>query len=581
MAFIVSLKRQLLTGCDFVLSHPFGSKSGFLTRFIFSCLLAVAFSPRLTIASTNVAYTLVSGIPFPAHNVHDDRDPTITYRGAWSRSRYPRRLQATQSYSNQPGASAEFKFQGPTISIIYGRQTNGGSFTITIDDSILLDTIDSLSTSEVGEQLVTYSDLGDGPHKVTVQAVGQPNAAINDHFCVLDGFIVGGPAAQMVDDQSGQLAWTGPWMPYKFRNGLSGTVSFSKNQGAKASFTFSGTSISWVYAKQQNAGIAQVSIDGVPVDSVDQYSPISLGYQVNTYSGLVEGTHVISIEVSGRRNPSASDTYVIVDAFMSDIAALSSSIQDNSDAVSVGSWQKVQTKSCYGGTESVSTESGSSLSFNFEGSWATILFAMRPNAGIVQVIIDDVVNTTLDLYSPLELTQQAFTWNNLGSGQHSIRVLFTGTANPRSLNRMVNVDGFIAGASKTRVPSIDGQVVAVAHQIDSLATAATTNDAAIAELRSAVAAIAERLSAMTASLAGISPVIPTFVDSEIPSGVINGINVSFSLTAAPSPSESLKVYKNGLLLKKDADYTVDGSAILFLSSAIPQAADQLMVSYRK
>ena len=77
---------------------------------------------------------------------------------------------------------------------------------------------------------------------------------------------------------------------------------------------------------------------------------------------------------------------------------------------------------------------------------------------------------------------------------------------------------------------------------------------------------------------GTSAVI---VDSEIPTGTINGTNLAFTLAFAPSPAVSLKLYKNGLLLSQSGDYTVSGSTITFASTATaPQIGDSLLASYR-
>jgi len=73
---------------------------------------------------------------------------------------------------------------------------------------------------------------------------------------------------------------------------------------------------------------------------------------------------------------------------------------------------------------------------------------------------------------------------------------------------------------------------------------------------------------------------PTFVDAEIPGGTLNGVNSSFSLANAPSPSTSLQLFRNGLLLNQTGDYSLSGNAITFLSGAIPQTGDALLASYR-
>jgi hypothetical protein len=73
-----------------------------------------------------------------------------------------------------------------------------------------------------------------------------------------------------------------------------------------------------------------------------------------------------------------------------------------------------------------------------------------------------------------------------------------------------------------------------------------------------------------------------FVDSEVPTGAVNGSNSTFSLVSTPQPSSSLALYRNGLLQRAGAgnDYTISGSTITFLSGATPQTGDLLLAFYR-
>lgn len=73
--------------------------------------------------------------------------------------------------------------------------------------------------------------------------------------------------------------------------------------------------------------------------------------------------------------------------------------------------------------------------------------------------------------------------------------------------------------------------------------------------------------------------LPSFVNGEAPSGQINGLNTTFTLTNSPATS-SLLLFRNGLLLQAGVDYTLNGSTIQFAASAIPQPNDTLSAQYR-
>ncbi len=70
-----------------------------------------------------------------------------------------------------------------------------------------------------------------------------------------------------------------------------------------------------------------------------------------------------------------------------------------------------------------------------------------------------------------------------------------------------------------------------------------------------------------------------FVDQQTPTGAINGVNPVFTLSQTPSPSNSLEVYRNGLLLSAGVDYLLNGAMITFIALA-PQSTDTLLCSYR-
>ena len=84
----------------------------------------------------------------------------------------------------------------------------------------------------------------------------------------------------------------------------------------------------------------------------------------------------------------------------------------------------------------------------------------------------------------------------------------------------------------------------------------------------------------TSGPCGSAVVLPIFVDMETPTGVVNGVNLVFTLNQAPSPSTSLHLFRNGILQRPSLDYVINGNAVTFLSVSTPQTGDQLAASYR-
>lgn len=72
-----------------------------------------------------------------------------------------------------------------------------------------------------------------------------------------------------------------------------------------------------------------------------------------------------------------------------------------------------------------------------------------------------------------------------------------------------------------------------------------------------------------------------FADAETPGGVIDGVNLAFTLAATPNPASGLKLYKNGVLLQIGGDYTLSGNTVTFINATIaPQPGDKLVANYR-
>lgn len=70
-----------------------------------------------------------------------------------------------------------------------------------------------------------------------------------------------------------------------------------------------------------------------------------------------------------------------------------------------------------------------------------------------------------------------------------------------------------------------------------------------------------------------------YIDSETPSGTINGSNTVFTLANTPSPVASLHLYLNGLRQRAGGqDYTLSGLTITFVTA--PSTGDILLADYR-
>jgi hypothetical protein len=70
-----------------------------------------------------------------------------------------------------------------------------------------------------------------------------------------------------------------------------------------------------------------------------------------------------------------------------------------------------------------------------------------------------------------------------------------------------------------------------------------------------------------------------FFDAEIPGGIVDGTNNTFTLANPPSGT-SLALFRNGLYMLNNFDYTLSGQTITFVAGGVPQPADTLVANYR-
>jgi beta-galactosidase GanA len=124
------------------------------------------------------------------------------------------------------------------------------------------------------------------------------------------------------DDTSSALAYTGGWTHANTANSnytggdYDGTESWSTQAGASVSVAFTGTAVQWIGPKDTNGGIADVSIDGTQVATVDTYDSAGKEDQQVLYSasGLSAGPHTLTITVTGTEDAASSADTVVVDA---------------------------------------------------------------------------------------------------------------------------------------------------------------------------------------------------------------------------------------------------------------------------
>jgi len=254
-----------------------------------------------------------------------DTDPNAHFSGAWTKSAegFPwsgsgvsnqPELPVTAQETNSAGASVTLPFRGTAISWVGYTGPDGGIASVQIDGAAPTQVDTYSATAKYQPVVFTAGGLSDANHTLTITATGQKNSASGDTRIVVDAFDVINPGRRFEENDPSVVFSGGFWDPRDTRVWSEGHSLVSRDTGATATFTFNGTSVSWIGCEKGSAGgVANVYIDGVFQQEVrlHQSYPIE-GYQMTVFraDGLAPGPHTLTVTVT-----STDSSYVVVDAF--------------------------------------------------------------------------------------------------------------------------------------------------------------------------------------------------------------------------------------------------------------------------
>jgi len=196
-------------------------------------------------------------------------------------------------------------------------------------------------------------------------------------------------------------------------------------------------SIALITYRGPDQGMALVAIDGLSQGTLDLYSPTPQYQYLQVYS-VASGFHQLEVRALDQKNPLSSGTEVRVDAFQFSTGT----VEDNGLGVRYNSWTINAGPFADGGSAHQTATPEASVYFSFTGTRFTWITARGPDAGQAEVIVNDVVVATVDLYSPNEewLYRQVIT--GLTGGSHTVQIRVLGTHNPASTGDTVVFDGY-------------------------------------------------------------------------------------------------------------------------------------------
>jgi hypothetical protein len=302
--------------------------------------LSIEVTGRNPAATSNLVFVDA----FDVRSRFEEWDSSAVYTGAWEQGHMDSAWSGTSANAGSgtaarsatAGARVEFTFTGTEARWIGFRGPSAGIADVSLDGGVV-ERVDLYSPTEhLRVPVFTATGLATGPHVLRIDVTGLKNGSAIGGFVVIDAVDVvlpsPAPPVSRKDQTHPSVTFTGGWTHSNPNSLFSGrTVAFSTTRGARAAFTFTGTSVRWIGNRQRDGGTALVYLDGVPVAEVDTFGPRQDAFQTAllTLSGLSSGEHSLAIEVSGRKHggdtcapgpgptppPCSAGYMIVVDAF--------------------------------------------------------------------------------------------------------------------------------------------------------------------------------------------------------------------------------------------------------------------------
>ena len=255
-----------------------------------------------------------------------DTNPDLHYTGGWTKSsnNFPwsgsgvsnlPELPVTAHETAIANESMTVGFRGTGVHWIAYRGPDAGIAQVTMDGGAPA-SVDLYAPTATYQPIVwSLTGMSDGQHTLKITATGTKNAASSGARVVIDALDIITPGRRY-EEYEKSIAYVGMWTPDNdARVWSEGNTATSNVPGATATFTFTGTSVSWIGCEKNSAaGTANIYLDGVLVKEqvrLGQDYPTE-GYQMTIFraDGLANTQHTLQIKVTN-----TDQSYVVVDAF--------------------------------------------------------------------------------------------------------------------------------------------------------------------------------------------------------------------------------------------------------------------------
>ncbi|MDP9320015.1 MAG: IPT/TIG domain-containing protein [Chloroflexota bacterium] len=148
---------------------------------------------RVTVGAQTSATSVADQFTYLGSGVGDgtyeDSNVAVSYSGSWLPYSNAGYSGGTIHYTPYTGATASLTFTSTAVTLVYGKDSDAGNITVTIDGSVV-DTVDGYAASTAFQGQKSYS-VAAGTHTITIGPSGTKNGGSSGTYLYFDAFVVG------------------------------------------------------------------------------------------------------------------------------------------------------------------------------------------------------------------------------------------------------------------------------------------------------------------------------------------------------------------------------------------------------
>jgi hypothetical protein len=247
---------------------------------------------------------------------YEEDDTMVSLDGSWTSVSDSKMSGGAYVYANSAGSAANIAFTGTRIDWITSIGPANGKARLTLDDGAPIE-VDLYSPDFKFKQTVWSSGtLSAGTHTLRIEWTGTKNASASGTNIGLDALdVIGVLAPRRYEQSASEIAYVDAWSTAFDSRMSAGSYEYADSATSTAIIEFVGSSFDWLTAVGTGNGIAALTIDSQPTVYVDLYSP-TFKYMEPVWSSgtLSHGSHRVTIEWTGTKNPSSSGNNIGIDA---------------------------------------------------------------------------------------------------------------------------------------------------------------------------------------------------------------------------------------------------------------------------